>query len=518
MVRDASPITWVPDGVEVDPLALEELYKKHVEGAFVPKGKGKVLHLLVKFPESVPVTEEADARAALQLAVDFAQKLFGGAAVFAARMDRDEASLTNADLFLAPRYEKKTKHESKVAISLSRHLKNMTAKRGMLKDNREILRCQGAALQDEFSEYLRSRGYQAMRGQAKKTRSTDWVTPELYGAKRDRQIAEVDRIVAKDFHAEAERLEAAAKQRRADTEAWVAQERRKLDILRTQLWHHAQKLYNDAVDQERIRAAAEADADQRRKQGEAASAAMLASSRQAAQDAKDASQRILSEAAGILAGAKQQEVAVEQARQQAQHERADAAAMKRAAAAELASAARIRMDNEAAREQLALLVRAMHDECLQLATEDSERGFRMAEAAMNLTEKQAYRAKWSQVLRDLAIQIAHKLRQALKKAMTLRKERIRFEIDQTELLGQKAALDADRAKIETVLQHAHEFRTAFEAIPEAERVPSVTEALRKGSVLEQSATIPKAALVRAKGPRDGPPQDAIWSQRQGQSR
>ena len=72
-VRDDPSLTWVPEGIEEDPLALSDRLADHVAGAMVPKAKTKALHMLVKLPASVPVETEADARAALDLVVQFAQ-------------------------------------------------------------------------------------------------------------------------------------------------------------------------------------------------------------------------------------------------------------------------------------------------------------------------------------------------------------------------------------------------------------------------------------------------------------
>lgn len=173
VVRDAAPVTWLPGKVSSDPLSYEARYMAHVEGAFVPKGDAKAIHMLVKFPASVAVATTEEAEVALKLAVDFASSIFGDEAVFAARMDRDEKSLTNADLFIAPRYVKKTKRQEKVAVSLSRHLKLMTEKHGTLATDRDILRSQGRALQDAFATFLRANGYQALRGEPKKEPEPD---------------------------------------------------------------------------------------------------------------------------------------------------------------------------------------------------------------------------------------------------------------------------------------------------------------------------------------------------------
>lgn len=189
-VRDEPSITWVPEGVDGDPLALSERLADHTAGAFVPKGTGKALHMLVKLPESVPVETREDAERALDLVVGFAQAEFGGRAVFAARMDRDERALNNCDVFLAPIYDKVTKRASKPAVSLSRHLKLIASRRGYKVDGADTLRMQGRALQDAFHEWLTAAGYEATRGKPKESKGDDWVQSEVAGARLDREAAE----------------------------------------------------------------------------------------------------------------------------------------------------------------------------------------------------------------------------------------------------------------------------------------------------------------------------------------
>lgn len=110
-VRDAAPI--VAHG-----LNLRELYDAHMDGVRQNRAAKKpVLHFIVRFP---PDLLDVDAkhfqgdkrqrqRMMLRQAVAFIEKTHGGDAVFAARLDRDEAGETIADVFAAPRYEKRTK-------------------------------------------------------------------------------------------------------------------------------------------------------------------------------------------------------------------------------------------------------------------------------------------------------------------------------------------------------------------------------------------------------------------------
>jgi hypothetical protein len=121
----------------------------------------------------------------------FAEKHFGGNAVFADRLDRDEAGLHVVDLFLAPRYVKKTKHEEKEAISISKHLKDLAVATGRwdpAKGRDAPLIVQGQALQDVWFEYLKhecqleAKG--VARGSPKRTAGGDWMPSEVLDIER----------------------------------------------------------------------------------------------------------------------------------------------------------------------------------------------------------------------------------------------------------------------------------------------------------------------------------------------
>ena len=199
-VRDEPSIAWSPH--PGDAFALVDRLADHVAGAHVPASATKALHLVVKLPDSVPVASMTDAARAMALAVEFAQETFGGAAVFAARIDRDERSLNVVDLFLAPRYLKVTKRASKPAVAMTRHLKMLAEKHGREADGggaRGTMIAQGRALQDELAAWLTARGFEAVRGQPKDTPGRDWESPEVIGAKHDREAAEAALRAAEDL-------------------------------------------------------------------------------------------------------------------------------------------------------------------------------------------------------------------------------------------------------------------------------------------------------------------------------
>lgn len=282
-VRDDPSLTWVPDGIEEDPLALSDRLADHVAGAMVPKAKAKALHMLVKLPASVPVETEADARKALDLVVQFAQDTYGGNAVFSARMDRDERSLNSVDLFLAPRYVKVTKRKSQEAMSLTRFGKLLAAKRG-IEDRSDSakgsMQAQGSALQDELADWLTARGFEAQRGVAKDRDGDDWKTPEVMGARKDR--AAVEAFIAEqlpevmDKRAEADRLMADAIRIKAEADAAAEETKQHAetaaraagDAIRAQAETDAETIRNGAR-AEADRLASEAVEDRERRLGDA---------------------------------------------------------------------------------------------------------------------------------------------------------------------------------------------------------------------------------------------------------
>lgn len=306
-VRDDPSLTWVPEDVVGDPLALSDRLADHVAGALVPKAKAKALHMLVKLPASVPVETEADARAALALAVQFAQDSYGGNAVFSARMDRDERSLNSVDLFLAPRYLKVTKRKSEEAVSLTRFGKLLAKKRGIEDRSNSAkgsMQAQGSALQDELADWLTARGFEAQRGVAKDRDGDDWKTPEVMGARKDR--AAIERFIAEQLpevmekRVEADRLLADAARIKAEADVAAEQIKRQAE---------SEARASAAA----IQATAEAEA------GRIRSAARAAADLLAAKAIEDREQRLAKEQR-IVANDRRQ---VDADRQQVDRDRAD---------------------------------------------------------------------------------------------------------------------------------------------------------------------------------------------------
>lgn len=208
-IRDVPPLT-------TSGLDLRDLHAQHIEGAARRKGAPDGLHMVLQFPTKlIDVEDIEDIEWMLEEARNFAVSIFGDDAIFADRVDRDEKSEHVVDLFVAPKYEKVTKRGSKLAVSTSKHLKELAAKRGKA----PTLRGQGQALQDAWFEHLRDKmDLDVKRGAKKRLPGDDWETPEQLELSRlaeevekARQEAAESLTEAAEAHREAQRAEWALK-------------------------------------------------------------------------------------------------------------------------------------------------------------------------------------------------------------------------------------------------------------------------------------------------------------------
>ncbi|MDQ7264069.1 hypothetical protein NM680_19955 [Paracoccus sp. PS-1] len=166
-VRDAKPLLYRS-------LDLRAEYDRHMQGVKQNVGcKRPVLHFIIKFPVELledgapgPYGRQPDRDARKKLmgrqAVDFINRTHGGSAVFAARVDRDEAGETVVDVFAAPRYTKTTKRGEALWSSPTKFGKELALRHqdeirrrhpkaaGRLTGPRHV----GIALQAEFAAYF----------------------------------------------------------------------------------------------------------------------------------------------------------------------------------------------------------------------------------------------------------------------------------------------------------------------------------------------------------------------------
>lgn len=220
-IRDRKPL--VAGG-----LNLLERYEKHTEGARQNKGAKKpVLHFIVRFPPEVLTDEgpssfsvldrEGRERLMLKQAVRFIQDTHGGQAVFAARLDRDEAGETVVDVFACPKYLKESKsarREPTLWTSATRfgeelartHQDHIRARMKDAKTAKPITspRAVGIALQESFGQFFeRENGVKLDPRKLKNSTAKDRIEVEEW---RLRQI-------------ETEALEAEASRDRAESQA-----------------------------------------------------------------------------------------------------------------------------------------------------------------------------------------------------------------------------------------------------------------------------------------------------------
>ena len=183
--RDADPLVY-------GSFDLRAAFDDHVAGARMNAGlKRPVLHAIIQWPREIPITPKNE-QLMLARAVDFVDRTHGGRAVFAARLDRDEAGRHTVDVFFAPRYEKRTKAGVEEWISTSKHGKQLAQKH-----REKILardpgaprigtpRHVGIAMQEELAEYMAELGLQLAPRREKKAGRSDRLDPEAYKARRD---------------------------------------------------------------------------------------------------------------------------------------------------------------------------------------------------------------------------------------------------------------------------------------------------------------------------------------------
>lgn len=235
-------------------LDLNALYDAHVDGVFVPKAKTKAHHVILQFPKELVDPDDADGM--LDHARAFCERVFGSDAIFGDRIDRDERNRQVVDVFVVPKYLKRTAKSEKVAVSMTRHLKKLAEKHG----HPPIPFGIGRAMQDELFEYFREvmklEGVQ--RGAKKAFAGPDWKSAEQQRVEelegkarelesRERELEEKAQKLERD-HAGVDESKLMLAERTAELDA------RWLDLQSKQ----------DALDGERARVLSEAENAKRR--------------------------------------------------------------------------------------------------------------------------------------------------------------------------------------------------------------------------------------------------------------
>lgn len=195
-------------------LGLQALYEAHVKGARMDKRmRSPVMHHIVQWPTALPVTPK-NQQAMLDHATAFLNQLYGGNAVFAARLDRDERGQHVVDVFCSPIV---TKKDGSRWVQTGTHLKALCERHRPEIERRHSKitditspRCQGIALQSEWRAYLeRVLNVKLDPKREKNHGASDWETPEAYAIRAEKQALEAEKaaVVAERAQLEAERRE-----------------------------------------------------------------------------------------------------------------------------------------------------------------------------------------------------------------------------------------------------------------------------------------------------------------------
>jgi len=117
-VREAPPLVH-------GTLDLRAAFDAHVEGCRTHRALSRpVLHAVVQYPTEIELTPERE-QWMLDEAVAFVNATYGGRAVFAARLDRDEAGRHTVDVFATPIFRKETRRGSQDWVSTTKHGKEL---------------------------------------------------------------------------------------------------------------------------------------------------------------------------------------------------------------------------------------------------------------------------------------------------------------------------------------------------------------------------------------------------------
>ena len=400
-------------------LDLRRLHAEHIADAFVPKA----MHIVIQFPKGL--VDGEDAALMLRHARRSVERVFGEHAIFADRVDRDEKGRHNVDIFVAPKYVKKTKHTEKLAVTMSRQLKALAEKHGKHTGPRGT----GQALQDEIYEYFRQDMKLAgvQRGSPKLIAGPDWVSAEAHRA--DELQSQAEELAKREAKADGERKQlardrahfaedrASAKAKQEQDEARVAELQRVLVERLAFAEANAEKVAEEqrALEAER--------AEISKQKNELATRELIAEEMTKAADARhlglfEKEARLKAEAVsivdqrGALAADRSQleaeSVSVAEDRAQAQADRSKAEAIRRQAEATEAKLSRAR---ELEAEQFALLAKASDDDA-GLYLRPAGTGFKMDTAPMTPLEKSVYQSPWSTALAAMARRLAYILQRA----------------------------------------------------------------------------------------------------------
>jgi hypothetical protein len=223
-IRDVDPLV-------IGSLNLRKQYNQHMDNVKQNAATKKpVLHFILRFPPEVLNDDvglfEGDKRERQKMmvrqAVTFIQRTHGGDAVFAARMDLDEAGETIVDVFASPKYEKRTKrtkhdevgpiwssptkYGKELAIKHTGEIKRRhpDAKHGPLTGPRMV----GISLNSEFRDFFEKMNKITLDPKIEKTSNhADRLEIEAYKRVRDEEHRANRRIDVAEDQVEKERAD-----------------------------------------------------------------------------------------------------------------------------------------------------------------------------------------------------------------------------------------------------------------------------------------------------------------------
>lgn len=427
-VFDAPPVTTTG-------LDLENLYQAHVADAFVPKAQSIAMHILVQLPKDL--VDGEDPGTLLKYSRGFVESVFGPHSIFADRVDRDEKGRTNVDLFVTPKYIKRTKHTEKMAVSMTRDLKAVADKYSRKQHKWDT----GRALQDALYDYLENTvGLEGVkRGEPKKVAGSDWDTAEQL---RMAELAEKERQVdaqlrqASERKADAERLQ---KQANVDRDAAQAL-REQARTAETQTKRDRLLAQQDRAEAARIVREAEEQARKAMQERERASREVenkkTALVRQEAELA-----RLIAEAAENVGKAKADAEAARKNLITMEVKLAEAIAER---AASQAASERFARQQALHQKQLALVARAS-DDANGLDLKLAGNTFTMSSSRMTEEEKVTQASKWPSYIIAIARTIATTLQKLRDMAANLAQRELAVTKRDAKLVELEADLERKRA-------------------------------------------------------------------------
>ena len=448
-------------------LELNALFGTHIAGAFVPKAHSKAMHVLIQFPTDLVDGNDADGM--LHHARGFTRRVFGEEAIFADRVDRDEKSRHVVDLFVAPRYIKTTKHQSKVAVSMTHHLKALAEEYGEKTGPHGCAR----ALQTALFEYLRDEmGLEGVvRGSPKAVPGPDWKSSE------QQRSEELDDRAAK-VQAQGEQVErdqAAASADRADAAA-----------TRSAVDAHARSITDDrrALDQDREaldRRSAELARRERQVRETEDSLRAARAELQRQQDDVTTASAAATRATEI---ARNEAIAATKALVAAEADRDSAMRLVKQAESDRAAIAIERGWREG---ELALLMRAS-DDANGLHLRPVDTGIAMNEVAMNDAERATFRRPWPAPVRLLALKLAKALEQVRGMARRFREREERLNADEAAMRRQEQANARMLEEGRAAQRAEHDQALAALKVRRDAAAVAATEAERRASAAETRMT------------------------------